>query len=380
MVEEKPNREAMYNEVNFVPLKEDVIIVKFRSMEDKYMDHQTAINVGNAIGELVAIGWKDRNGVRRVVKFVGKDRIKIICALRYDRLPTFYYYCGLIGHTLKKCKSKDRDSDFNDKEESKIDSQDDSGHMEYKRKAKDCKEDSVSNSLLEKRPNKSTGSNGDTIDECPLKIAKRRLMENISPIKAMAGNQPRQEQLLVANGPDITFLCETKTHTNKMASIRSKCRIEGCLAVNAIGQSGRLALMWKDGIKVEIKNYSNNHIDSCVGDKIRDKWIIGGDFNATLDNAEQEGGRRKPNALIDDFCAIVDNLSLVDLKLIMVGLPGEGNSFVKRDLIGFSCSLVMWRASRLWRPRLFTSLPLTIMLFYWTQRVVSRKSRVQTLG
>ncbi|PPS00757.1 hypothetical protein GOBAR_AA19910 [Gossypium barbadense] len=40
--------------------------------------------------------------------------------------------------------------------------------------------------------------------------------------------------------------------------------MEGCLAVNAIGKSGGLAMMWKESIKVEIKNYSNNHIDCLI--------------------------------------------------------------------------------------------------------------------
>ncbi|KAG8497278.1 hypothetical protein CXB51_008563 [Gossypium anomalum] len=122
--------------------------------------------------------------------------------------------------------------------------------------------------------------------------------------------------------------------------------MEGCLVVNASGKSGGFVMMWKEGTKVEIKSYSYNHIDSLiqvenenpirfigfygnadpnnrksswdmlkrVGSSVKEKWIIGGNFNAILDNSEKEGGRRKPQALMDDFRAVVDELSLVDLK------------------------------------------------------------------
>ncbi|KAH1031473.1 hypothetical protein J1N35_043647 [Gossypium stocksii] len=82
-------------------------------------------------------------------------------------------------------------------------------NTEQKRKEKSCADDSVSNSPLEQRSYKPTydglirfknkrkrfrGTNGDTIDESLLKIGRRRLMENVSPSKTVAGDQPRQEQ------------------------------------------------------------------------------------------------------------------------------------------------------------------------------------------
>ncbi|MBA0756175.1 hypothetical protein Gogos_022253 [Gossypium gossypioides] len=82
------------------------------------MDRQTAIDVGKALGEVVAIDWKDRNGgwtefirlkikinvlspLRRVVHLVGRDGVETICAIKYERLPTFCYICDLIGHNTK---------------------------------------------------------------------------------------------------------------------------------------------------------------------------------------------------------------------------------------------------------------------------------------
>ncbi|PPD88491.1 hypothetical protein GOBAR_DD14580 [Gossypium barbadense] len=51
-----------------------------------------------------------------------------------------------------------------------------------------------------------------------------------------------------------------------------------------------------------------------VGKDVKEKWIIGGDFNAILENAEKKGGRRKPKALMEDFRKIIDEFSMVDLK------------------------------------------------------------------
>ncbi|MBA0570252.1 hypothetical protein Golob_003931 [Gossypium lobatum] len=96
-----------------------------------------------------------------------------------------------------------------DKEESKIDIIDDSGKMIQKGKENGCEEDSVSNSPLKKRSHKSMrdelgrfkskrkrhkGSNRDNTNESSSQIMREGLLENVSHCKAVAGDQPRQEQ------------------------------------------------------------------------------------------------------------------------------------------------------------------------------------------
>ncbi|MBA0602852.1 hypothetical protein Gorai_003018 [Gossypium raimondii] len=208
-------------EVDFVALKKGVVIVKFGCLEDHsrilnlmhwffdiclfsmmpfekgndidsfefwlspfwlriynipigLMDSQTALDVGNTIGKLVAIDWKDRYGgwiefmrfkvkinvlkpMRRVVKLVDKDRVKMIGVIKYERLPDFFYMRALIvtpnqdrgmrRNEVELVKSKAQTNI--DKEESQTNSRDESGQLGHKRKEMVCKEDSMSTSPME---------------------------------------------------------------------------------------------------------------------------------------------------------------------------------------------------------------------------------------
>lgn len=47
---------------------------------------------------------------------------------------------------------------------------------------------------------------------------------------------------------------------------------------------------------------------------IGEDWIVGGDFNAILNDAEKKGGCRKARSQINEFKDLVDELALVDIK------------------------------------------------------------------
>jgi hypothetical protein len=64
--------------------------------------------------------------------------------------------------------------------------------------------------------------------------------------------------------PNILFLMKTKCRKNKMELVRVKLGFEGLFAVDPIGRSGGLALLWKEVDILEIQNFSKQHINAIV--------------------------------------------------------------------------------------------------------------------
>ncbi|XP_040949845.1 uncharacterized protein [Gossypium hirsutum] len=130
------------------------------------------------------------------------------------------------------------------------------------------------------------------------------------------------KQLLATFKPDIVFLSETKMSANEFSRVQNRCRMQSGLAVNSERCSGGLALMEEEGIDVTIQSFSKHHIDSLarlknrnnirvtgfyghaipnlrsnswemlekVGGLVKEDWVVGGDFNAILNEAEKDGG------------------------------------------------------------------------------------------
>lgn len=84
-------------------------------------------------------------------------------------------------------------------------------------------------------------------------------------------------QLVRENKPKLVLLMETKMSNKKIAFLKIKTGFENIFAVDSMGRSGGLALLWRDDILVEIQNYSRRHINAIISqDNNGPKWKFTG--------------------------------------------------------------------------------------------------------
>uniref|UniRef100_A0A803PDL7 Reverse transcriptase domain-containing protein n=1 Tax=Cannabis sativa TaxID=3483 RepID=A0A803PDL7_CANSA len=147
--------------------------------------------------------------------------------------------------------------------------------------------------------------------------------------------------------PMIVFLCETLCDKKKVEIVSRQLGFEGCYVVEAQGRSGGISLLWQNSNDVKINSFSKNHIDCVVSlnglanfrltgmygepnrtqrrqtwDLIRtlkeestDPWVLTGDFNNVLSQADKKGGRPYPSWLIDGFHETLQACNLCDLEM-----------------------------------------------------------------
>ncbi|KAK5833747.1 hypothetical protein PVK06_017601 [Gossypium arboreum] len=87
-----------------------------------------------------------------------------------------------------------------------------------------------------------------------------------------------------------------------------------------------------------VKNHSWDTIKR-ISRMVKEDWIVGGDFNAIMDDAEKMRTRRKPRMQIDEFREVLEELPLVDIKTTRGWFAWinnrDGNKLVKKRLDRF---------------------------------------------
>ncbi|XP_030487638.2 uncharacterized protein LOC115704575 [Cannabis sativa] len=155
------------------------------------------------------------------------------------------------------------------------------------------------------------------------------------------------KDIVIQKRPKFIFLCETLSKKDVLERLRVRLGFEGLLAVDVVGRSGGIALLWKIEEDVQVLGFSNSYIDvsihndnnlvwrltGCYGEPNRNfryktwdllrtlstrhtlSWCIVGDLNNVCCIEDKRGGNPYPTWLIDGFNQALFDCNLRDLEL-----------------------------------------------------------------
>ncbi|KAG7588150.1 Reverse transcriptase zinc-binding domain [Arabidopsis suecica] len=138
---------------------------------------------------------------------------------------------------------------------------------------------------------------------------------------------------------------------DRLVDLQCVLGYDNICTVDPVGKCGKLALLWKSSVQLDILFEDKNLIDvqvqfgssnfflSCVygdpdcslrsvvwerlsrlGVGRRDRWCMVGDFNALLNNGEKIGGPRRSDSFFKPFSEMLDVCDMVEM-------PSSGNMF-----------------------------------------------------
>lgn len=159
-----------------------------------------------------------------------------------------------------------------------------------------------------------------------------RGLENLHAVHAL-------QCLILSKDHMVVFLCETKNNARYMERLRLKFNFDRSFTVDNRGNSGGLCVLWKEELNLNLRSYSQNHVDFDVGvpgdvqywrltgfygyptvsdhsklwqiidtlcGNAAHSWLCIRDFNEILQANEQEWGNSKSNRQMEGFRDIVD--------------------------------------------------------------------------
>ncbi|KAJ8767776.1 hypothetical protein K2173_020716 [Erythroxylum novogranatense] len=331
-----------------------VLWVQLHNVPHGFVSEKVAGDVGKYIGEFIESDprnyspiWRDfmrirvaidiRKPLKRkmLIKWTGGENVCL--EFKYERLNTFCYFCGIVGHTDKFCRLLYDYPNF-PKEKFAYGTW---LKANYRRQTQvGSKWLRSENDLMPEMENGVTGlpsrnvqqqatttDFGNPVDGAGVMDSKRRrLRESIEDIQ----EQTNMEVDLV---------------NNTLLRIKSALNFSGLFYVDHSSTSGGLILMWKEPNMARLLSYSNHHIDIEViiegmkrwrltgfygfperqnrsqgwdllrhlSSKSTLLWCVIGDFNDIMFLSEKQGNNSHPRSLLEGFRTAISDCHLHDL-------------------------------------------------------------------
>lgn len=153
--------------------------------------------------------------------------------------------------------------------------------------------------------------------------------------------------MLKSHKPDLVFLSETLSVSNKIEELSSRFGFSNFFSVDRQGRGGGIEVMWKQSMKCEVFDSSSNHVDiiategssitwrlTCyygfpererrreawdflrlLASKSQLPWCIIGDFNNLLCISDKKGKHPHPLSLLNGFKQTIEECLLLEVEL-----------------------------------------------------------------
>ncbi|XP_074341908.1 uncharacterized protein LOC141679304 [Apium graveolens] len=349
-----------------VKLEDTEIWMQVYDLPNGFISENIFQSIGNYIGAYIKFDpanydgfWKAyvRIRVRMNVTKPLKRRMKIKRSggewswinFKYERLSTFCFVCGILGHGERDCNVVYANA-------GKVV---DKAYGTWLRAPGRAVKNNTGAKWLRNGGGGGSHWAGNTI-QTDFSDDKRRKEDTLARFQETYGNVSEYQAemgsiTVLANNQGLENVTNRNSNQKELESNKRKvenvCRMihfADCFVVDSQGQGGGLALLWKNAGSVEIKGSCNHYIDfevvceqlgrwryrSFYGcperyrrheswDLLRGlagdsnlPWCVVGDFNDMMFAHEKEGGRPHPRALLDGFTETVYECGLVDMGFL----------------------------------------------------------------
>ncbi|KAA3474232.1 reverse transcriptase [Gossypium australe] len=106
---------------------------------------------------------------------------------------------------------------------------------------------------------------------------------------------------------------ETKLDEVRMNKVRKRCGFINGIDIPMVGTMGGLSLAWNGNDLVQLRSFSNNHIDVIIQ---RMPWFVYGDFNEILYSYEKIKRGPRDERQMEKFRKVLDECQLMDVDYV----------------------------------------------------------------